>query len=125
MLRFVLGTINNNKPLREKELNQLFAKFLRKECTEQELDLLFGYFADDQYEGELKKLIESNWSHDLSDDLDFQFKMRQSFLKTDAYLNKRINGAEEKGFFKKISDGFLMLQLACYLQVQFLCINFS
>ncbi|NJI71999.1 DUF4974 domain-containing protein [Sphingobacterium kitahiroshimense] len=85
----------------EKELNQLFAKFLRKECTEQELDLLFRYFADDQYEGEVKKLIESNWSHDLSDDLDFQFKMRQSFLKTDAYLNKRINGAEEKGFFKK------------------------
>lgn len=100
--------------MREQELNQLFAKYLRKECTEQELDLLFEYLDDDHYKEAVKKLIDLNWSPELNDDLDFQMKMRQAFLKTDSYLNRQVNGVEKIGFFKKNSR-WISYAAACLL----------
>ncbi|WP_051959963.1 FecR family protein [Sphingobacterium sp. ML3W] len=87
--------------MREQELNQLFAKYLRKECDEQELELLFTYFDEVDYEDSLKNLIEENWSEELSDNLDFQLKMRHAFLKTDQHLAQYVGRDSSKRFARR------------------------
>lgn len=82
--------IGINNHIQVQQLSELFQRYLKNQCSPEEIRTLLDYFGAEPDHAELQSLIEAQLEVSVAEDFESQPEVSAMFLKTDKYLQEQL-----------------------------------